>query len=198
MKLMDIETEHLGIPSEEYKCTVSMPSGEFQRIVRDLAVIGETCESLVEFEAMRLLTVRPSTSRLRQWFRHWSMGYREMSLVLTILTPHCSVCSGTIACTKEGVKFSVAGDLGKGNVTVRHNTSVEKEEDQVRTSPCFQSLSRLVRVRGSTESAVRRLGACCISFVVKIYISGVLADSPWLTTHITCARLLCHGLVQCR
>lgn len=48
MKLMDIETEHLGIPSEEYKCTVSMPSGEFQRIVRDLAVIGETCES-VEF-----------------------------------------------------------------------------------------------------------------------------------------------------
>jgi proliferating cell nuclear antigen len=42
------------------------------------------------------------------------------------------VCvAGTIACTKEGVKFSVSGDLGKGNVTVRQNTSVEKEEDQV-------------------------------------------------------------------
>lgn len=39
--------------------------------------------------------------------------------------------AGTIACTKEGVKFSVSGDLGKGNVTVRQNTSVEKEEDQV-------------------------------------------------------------------
>lgn len=42
---MDIETEHLGIPEEDYKCTVSMPSGEFQRIIRDLSVIGENCES---------------------------------------------------------------------------------------------------------------------------------------------------------
>jgi proliferating cell nuclear antigen len=40
---MDIETEQLGIPSEEYKCNITMPSGEFQRIVRDLTVIGETC-----------------------------------------------------------------------------------------------------------------------------------------------------------
>lgn len=39
---------------------------------------------------------------------------------------------GTISCTKEGVKFSVAGDLGKGNVTVRNNTTAEKEEEQVR------------------------------------------------------------------
>ena len=40
---MDIEAEHLGIPNEEYKCTIAMPSTEFQRIIRDLAVIGETC-----------------------------------------------------------------------------------------------------------------------------------------------------------
>lgn len=83
LKLMDIETEHLGIPNEEYKCTVTMPSAEFQRIVRDLAVIGETCQ---------------------------------------------------IACTKEGVQFSVEGDLGKGNVTVRQSPGAvdEKEEEQVK------------------------------------------------------------------
>lgn len=54
-----------------------MPSAEFQRIIKDLAVIGETC---------------------------------------------------TIACDKDGVKFSVSGELGTGNIMVRNNTSVDKEE----------------------------------------------------------------------
>lgn len=40
--------------------------------------------------------------------------------------------SGIISCTKEGVRFSVSGDLGKGNVTVRQNSSAEKEEEQVK------------------------------------------------------------------
>ncbi|CAM9146069.1 unnamed protein product [Choristocarpus tenellus] len=80
LKLMDIDSEHLGIPKTEYNCTIQMPSAEFARIVKDMSVIGETC---------------------------------------------------TIACDKEGVKFSVAGDLGKGNIMLRNNTSVDKEEDRV-------------------------------------------------------------------
>lgn len=44
-KLMAIETEHLGIPDTEYKCSVRMPSAEFQRIIRDIAVFGDTCKS---------------------------------------------------------------------------------------------------------------------------------------------------------
>lgn len=44
-KLMDIESEHLGIPDTEYKCTVRMPSAEFQRIIRDISVFGDTCKS---------------------------------------------------------------------------------------------------------------------------------------------------------
>ncbi len=36
-----------------------------------------------------------------------------------------------IGVTKEGVKFEVHGDMGKGTVTLRPNTSVDKEEDQV-------------------------------------------------------------------
>jgi proliferating cell nuclear antigen len=43
-KLMDIESEHLGIPDTEYKCTVRMPSAEFQRIIRDISVFGDTCK----------------------------------------------------------------------------------------------------------------------------------------------------------
>lgn len=52
-KLMDIESEHLGIPDEEYKCTVRMPSAEFQRIIRDISVFGDTCCISVTKEGIR-------------------------------------------------------------------------------------------------------------------------------------------------
>lgn len=52
LKLMDIENEHLGIPETEYKCNVKMPSAEFQRIVRDLAVLGDTCKISVTKEGI--------------------------------------------------------------------------------------------------------------------------------------------------
>lgn len=80
LKLMDIDSEHLGIPGTEYVATVRMPAGEFQRICRDLQTMGDTC---------------------------------------------------TIAVGKEGVKFSVAGDLGAGNITLKNNTAAEKESDRV-------------------------------------------------------------------
>ena len=42
LKLMDIDSEHLGIPDTEYGATVNMPSAEFFRIVHDLSTIGDT------------------------------------------------------------------------------------------------------------------------------------------------------------
>ena len=42
LKLMDIDSEHLGIPDTEYAATISMPTGEYQRICRDLSSIGDT------------------------------------------------------------------------------------------------------------------------------------------------------------
>jgi len=42
LKLMDIDSEQLGIPDTEYKVTIQMPSGEFQRIIRDMQVLGDT------------------------------------------------------------------------------------------------------------------------------------------------------------
>ena len=81
LKLMDIDSEHLGIPDTDYKCSVKMPAAEFQRICKDLSILGDTV---------------------------------------------------TVAVGKEGVKFSVQGELGSGNMTVRSQTSVDtKEEDQV-------------------------------------------------------------------
>ena len=78
---MEIDSDRLGIPDTEYKTTIRMPSGEFQRIIRDLQVLGDTC---------------------------------------------------VISVSKEGVRFSVSGDLGTGNVLVRANKGVDKDEkDQV-------------------------------------------------------------------
>lgn len=42
MKLMNIDQEHLGIPETDYACVIKMPSGEYARIVRDLAQFGDS------------------------------------------------------------------------------------------------------------------------------------------------------------
>jgi len=43
LKLMSIDSETLAIPDETYEACICMPSGEFQRIMRDLAVLGDSC-----------------------------------------------------------------------------------------------------------------------------------------------------------
>jgi len=42
LKLMDIDSEHLGIPETNYDVNLKMPSSEFQRICRDLATMGDS------------------------------------------------------------------------------------------------------------------------------------------------------------
>lgn len=77
---MEIDAEQLGIPDTPYKCNIKMPSDEFQRIIRDLQVLGDTC---------------------------------------------------TISCTKEGVRFSVSGNIGTGNILIRSNVTSDKEDEHV-------------------------------------------------------------------
>lgn len=80
LKLMDIDSEHLGIPDTDYQCVVKMPATEFQRICREIAVIGDTVK---------------------------------------------------ISASKEGVKFSVAGDMGTGSIVLKNNPSVDEEDEQI-------------------------------------------------------------------
>jgi proliferating cell nuclear antigen len=42
VKLMDIDSEHLGIPDQDYACVVKMPSSEFQKVCRDLAMFSDS------------------------------------------------------------------------------------------------------------------------------------------------------------
>ncbi|KAK2463305.1 hypothetical protein APHAL10511_004960 [Amanita phalloides] len=53
MKLMDIDTDSLGIPDTEYEARITMPSSEFGRIVRDLASLGESVRIDVSKEGVR-------------------------------------------------------------------------------------------------------------------------------------------------
>ncbi|XP_071732777.1 proliferating cell nuclear antigen-like [Rutidosis leptorrhynchoides] len=56
MKLMDIDSEHLGIPEAEYDSIVRMPSSEFARICKDLSTIGDTVVISVTKEGVKFST----------------------------------------------------------------------------------------------------------------------------------------------
>ncbi|XP_059666363.1 proliferating cell nuclear antigen-like [Cornus florida] len=56
MKLMDIDSEHLGIPESEYEAIVRMPSAEFARIAKDLSTIGDTVVISVSKEGVKFST----------------------------------------------------------------------------------------------------------------------------------------------
>ncbi|KAK7061233.1 proliferating cell nuclear antigen [Favolaschia claudopus] len=53
MKLMDIDSDTLGIPDTDYDAEIKMPSAEFARIVRDLSALGESVRIEVSKEGVR-------------------------------------------------------------------------------------------------------------------------------------------------
>jgi len=77
LKLIDIDSEHLGIPDQGYKAVVTMPSAEFQRICREINIIGDTVK---------------------------------------------------ISASKDGVKFSVDGEMGTGSVVLKQSTGIDDED----------------------------------------------------------------------
>merc|ERR1712185_81681 len=79
LKLMEIESEHMEIPEQQYKVTTRMPSAEFQKVCKDLKEFGETMQ---------------------------------------------------INASKEGIRFSVQGDVGTGNVMLKPREA-EKPEERV-------------------------------------------------------------------
>ena len=53
MKLMEIDAETMGIPEIEYVATVSIPSSEFTKICRDMAIFGDTVTVQVTREGVK-------------------------------------------------------------------------------------------------------------------------------------------------
>merc|ERR1711988_1174796 len=79
LKLMEIESEQMEIPPQQYVVVARLPSSEFLKLCRDLKEFGETIQ---------------------------------------------------ISASKEGLRFSVQGDVGSGNVMLKPRDA-EKEEDKV-------------------------------------------------------------------
>jgi len=96
LKLLNIDSETLGIPDTEHQTQVKMPAAEFQRICRDLTILGDTV---------------------------------------------------VIAASKEGIKFSVKGDLGAGNIVVRPTSNVDGKEDDKTTIEINEPVSLTFALR---------------------------------------------------
>jgi proliferating cell nuclear antigen len=79
LKLMQIESEHMEIPEQQYPVIARLPSAEFLKVCRDLKEFGETMQ---------------------------------------------------IQASKDGIRFSVQGDVGTGNVVLKPREA-EKPEDRV-------------------------------------------------------------------
>ena len=144
MKLMNIDSEHLGIPDTEYKATIKMPAGEFQRICRDLMVLGDTCESPApapssppSCPASPPQAPRPSSQRplsaprhapppclpCRRGPPHWRRSRPPSA-------PPRPLPLGIIKAAKDGITFSVSGDMGTGNICCKQSSKSDEKEDE--------------------------------------------------------------------
>lgn len=56
LKLINIEAETLAVADQEYRAVVTMPSSEFQRVCRDLSMIGDTVTIDVSKEGVRFVS----------------------------------------------------------------------------------------------------------------------------------------------
>ncbi|KAG2235944.1 hypothetical protein INT48_004274, partial [Thamnidium elegans] len=124
LKLMDIDSEHLGIPETTYEAVISMSSVRFQEICRDLQGLSE---------------------------------------------------SVTIECTKEGVKFSSDGEIGKGSITLKANSAVDKDDDAT-----VIELQQSVSMTFSIKYLVNFTKATPLSSRVSLNLS---ADVPLLVDY---------------
>lgn len=126
---MDIDSEHLGIPDAEYHAIVRMPSAEFSRICKDLSSIGDTGTILFSVGVPLILRMHAACLIIFCGF--------GMLVVISV--------------TKEGVKFSTAGDIGTANIVCRQNKTVDKVPTKISTSanivPASVDFASPIRVR---------------------------------------------------
>lgn len=62
LKLMDIDSEHLGIPETEYKCIIKLPSAEFKRICTEISNFGDTVKISASKEGVKFAVTGESGS----------------------------------------------------------------------------------------------------------------------------------------
>ncbi|KAH0562619.1 DNA polymerase delta processivity factor [Trichoglossum hirsutum] len=126
------------------------------------------------------------------------LGIPETEYAATITMPSAEfqrICRDLIAlsesvsieATKEGVKFSCAGDIGNGSVTLRSHTNVEKPELNVEidlAEPVALTFSLKYLVNFCKASALSGSVKLCLSNEVPLLVEYGLSGSSWLRFYL--------------
>ena len=166
LKLMDIDQEHLGIPETEYGATVALPSAEFKRICTDLMAMSDSGKQL-------------------------SPGYMALLVIISLVAQFAHILppppTVTIEATKDGIKFSSAGDIGNGAVTLRSHSNVEKPELNVEielTEPVSLTFSLKYLVNFCKASALSNQVKICLSNEVPLLVEYNISGNSYLRFYL--------------
>lgn len=120
----------------------------------------------------------------------------------TVLTVKPKV---TIEATKDGIKFSCAGDIGNGAVTLRNYQNVEKENlnvDIELTEPVSLTFSLKYLVNFCKAQPLSDRVKICLSNEVPLLVEYLVTGTSYLRFYLApkvraiCPRLTCYVLTQ--
>ena len=93
----------------------------------------------------------------------------------------------SIEASKDGIKFSCAGDIGNGAVTIRSHTNVEKPDLNVEielTEPVSLTFSLKYLVNFCKASGLSKSVKLCLSNEVPLLVEYNLAGSSYLRFYL--------------
>lgn len=92
-----------------------------------------------------------------------------------------------IEASKDGVKFTCAGDIGNGAVTLRSHTNAEKEDESVAidlTEPVALTFSLKYLVNFCKAAGLSKTVKLCLSNEVPLLVEYALAGSSYLRFYL--------------
>eukprot|EP00929_Paragymnodinium_shiwhaense_P008506 TRINITY_DN112468_c0_g1_i1.p1 TRINITY_DN112468_c0_g1~~TRINITY_DN112468_c0_g1_i1.p1 ORF type:complete len:296 (+),score=50.42 TRINITY_DN112468_c0_g1_i1:111-890(+) len=90
LKLMEITSEHMEIPEQEYHVVATIPSAEFQKLCRDFKEFGEVVQIHASKQGMRFSTTG-DTASVNVVLKPRASGKPEENVSLTVKEPVMSV-----------------------------------------------------------------------------------------------------------
>ncbi|KIN04104.1 hypothetical protein OIDMADRAFT_18189 [Oidiodendron maius Zn] len=111
-----------------------------------------------------------------------SVEFRRICVDLMALSESVS-----IETSKDGIKFSCAGDIGNGAVTLRPNTNVEKPDQNVEielTEPVALTFSLKYLVNFCKAAGLSKTVKLCLSNEVPLLVEYALAGSSYLRFYL--------------
>jgi proliferating cell nuclear antigen PCNA len=94
----------------------------------------------------------------------------------------------TISCTKEGIKFSAAGDIGSGNVKLAQTANVDKEAEAVTVE-----MQEPVTLTFAVKYLIQFTKATPLSEQVRLFVFSLLKLSSIRDSRKKLVKIYCHS-----